>query len=119
MTDRGQTRVVGRFRPGAGDDAVLVTRAQRSREEEMSARVRRYTWTMGVRTACFLLAALIPVPLVWRIPFIVGGMVLPYIAVTIANAGPVRTKDEPVGWSDRARTAEPPKEIEGHTVIDV
>ncbi|HVU73774.1 MAG TPA: DUF3099 domain-containing protein [Mycobacteriales bacterium] len=96
-----------------------MTDAQQSRQEELSARVRRYTWTMGVRTACFLLAALLPIPLVWRIPFILGGMVLPYIAVTIANAGPVRTNDRPVGYTDPDRRATPPKQIEGHTVIDV
>ena len=82
---RGQTRGVGLLRPKPGDDAVLVTDAQRSRQEELSARVRRYTWTMGIRTACFLLAALLPLPLVWRIPFIIGGAVLPYIAVTIED----------------------------------
>jgi hypothetical protein len=109
---------VGFFRATPGDDAVLVTDAQRSRQEELSARVRRYTWTMGVRTACFLLAALLPLPLAWRIPFIIGGAVLPYIAVTVANAGPVRTKDEPVGFTARERDQEPPKQIGGHTVIE-
>ena len=109
---------MGFFRPGPGDAAVLVTDAQRSRQEELSARVRRYVWTMGIRTACFLLAALLPLPLVWRIPFILGGAVLPYIAVTVANAGPVRTKDQPVGYTDRGHAETPPRQIEGHTVID-
>ena len=110
---------MGLFRSTPHGDAVLVTRAQRSRQEELSARTRRYAWTMGIRTACFLLAALLPIPLVWRIPFIVGGMVLPYIAVTIANAGPVRTTDEPVGYQDRITEDSPPTQIEGHPVIDI
>jgi hypothetical protein len=97
---------------------VLVTSAQRSRQEELAARVRRYTWTMGVRTACFLLAVMLPIPLAWKIPFVIGGMTLPWMAVTVANAGPVRQKDKPVGYAEREHEARDPLRLDGHTVID-
>ncbi len=50
-------------------------------------RQRRYLISMGIRTACFVLAVVFRQvqPLMWAL--IVASFVLPYVAVVMANAG--------------------------------
>jgi hypothetical protein len=66
-----------------------VTTAPESLRDEQAARIRRYLVTMGIRTACFLLAAVTATRgaawWVWG-SFAVFAVVLPYIAVVLANA---------------------------------
>lgn len=66
-----------------------VTTAPESLAVEQAARIRRYLVTMGIRTACFLLAALTATRgapwWVWG-SFSVAAVLLPYIAVVFANA---------------------------------
>ncbi|WP_141776757.1 DUF3099 domain-containing protein [Phycicoccus sp. SLBN-51] len=66
-----------------------VTSAPESLAEEQAARIRRYLFTMGVRTACFILAAVTATQgapwWVWG-SFSVAAVLLPYIAVVMANA---------------------------------
>jgi hypothetical protein len=50
---------------------------------EMSSRIRRYTITMAFRTACFLSMLLVDGPLRWVL--FVAAVVLPYVAVVLAN----------------------------------
>ena len=50
---------------------------------EMSSRIRRYTITMAFRTACFLSMLLVEGPIRWVL--FVAAVVLPYIAVVVAN----------------------------------
>jgi Protein of unknown function (DUF3099) len=67
----------------------LVTRARRSRSDDITYRQRRYLLMMGIRTVCFGIAVLMFVNhLGWftAIPA-VGAIFLPYFAVVIANAG--------------------------------
>ena len=68
--------------------------------------MRRYLLSMGIRTGCFLLAVVALAVLHWTLVgwlLVVGAVVLPYIAVVVANAtrspgsialGPV-TPDQP------------------------
>jgi len=60
-----------------------VTSLPPSPDEERHARAVKYTITMSVRVLCFL--AIFVVPGWWRIIPVVGTVVLPYIAVVIAN----------------------------------
>ena len=69
-------------------DTVRVTSAGLSHTDDMRLRTRRYLVTQGVRVACVLLAVLLPVPVVWKIGFIAGSIVLPWFGVVAANAGP-------------------------------
>ena len=66
-----------------------VTTAPESLRDEQAARIRRYLVTMGIRTACFVLAALTATRgapwWVWG-SFALLAVVLPYIAVVLANA---------------------------------
>lgn len=74
-----------------GDPVYTITGAQRALSDEQTGRTRRYLISMGIRTACFIGAILIPGWPRWVL--IAGALVLPYLAVVIANAG--RENDEP------------------------
>lgn len=75
------------------DDAVRITTAASSRNADIAARQKRYLWSMSLRSACFVgavVAALAGVDWLWPI-LIAGAIVLPYIAVVLANAATTRT----------------------------
>lgn len=63
---------------------VLITTAPMSRAQEHDGRRRQYAIVMSVRVVCFLLAVIIQVT--WlRVFFIIGALVLPWVAVLAAN----------------------------------
>ncbi|QLQ10665.1 MAG: DUF3099 domain-containing protein [Nocardioidaceae bacterium] len=71
-------------------ELVRITTAQYGRSVDRRDRERRYIWTMGIRTGCFLAAVtayLVGAPhwLTWAL--ILCSLFLPYIAVVMANAG--------------------------------
>ena len=61
-----------------------VTTASRGRSDDISARQRRYLWMMGIRIVCLPFALLVDGWFRWV--FIVAAVVLPYLAVVVANA---------------------------------
>lgn len=73
-----------------GPPVYAITAARRGLREDVEARTRRYLLSMGIRTVCFVLAVVTPGWPRWA--FLVGALVLPYLAVVIANGGrePVR-----------------------------
>jgi hypothetical protein len=82
-------------RSGPDDDQVyLVTSAQRAHSEEMSGRARRYLVSMGIRTICLVLAIFVLHG--WlRLIAIAAALILPWLAVVLANAGPVVDDEQP------------------------
>lgn len=69
-----------------GDDEVhRITSAPRSHADDQHSRVVQYLVSMTVRAACLVLAFVVPGPLRWV--FIAGAVLLPYVAVVLANAG--------------------------------
>lgn len=80
---RAYCEEVNRRRPDP--EVHLVTGAPRALTDDMSSRMHKYLWSMGIRTVCFLLAVVFTGPLRWV--FVAGAVVLPYVAVLIANAG--------------------------------
>jgi len=73
-------------------DAVRITTASASRTEEIAARQRRYVISMSIRTVCFVAAILVGAG--WlRWVFLVGALVLPYVAVVMANASHSKSDD--------------------------
>src|SRR4051795_3224221 len=67
----------------------VVTQAHRSRYDDIAARQKRYLISMAIRTAAVLVAFFAPLP-VWARGLAIGlGLVLPWISVTSANAGPL------------------------------
>lgn len=90
-----------------GDPAEVftITDAQRALSDEQAGRTRRYLISMGIRTACVIAAIFVPGWPRWFL--IAGAVVLPYLAVVVANAG--RENDEPgdSGVTEQARPALP------------
>jgi hypothetical protein len=73
------------------DDPILVTTAPISPRDERRGRERRYLITMAIRVIAIILA-----------------LVLPWIAVVLANAGPNRrTGERPSLYAGK-----PPRELE-------
>jgi hypothetical protein len=63
-----------------------ITDARRSLSDDVRSREIRYLISMSIRTVCFVLAIVVPYwPL--RVAFFIGALVLPYLAVVLANAG--------------------------------
>ncbi|HET8684106.1 MAG TPA: DUF3099 domain-containing protein [Micromonosporaceae bacterium] len=70
--------------------AVLITDAERSPAEQLRSRQVRYVLMMSVRAMCLVLAtvlAVAKVPLLWLwVPLcLVGMVVIPWLAVILAN----------------------------------
>jgi len=66
-----------------------VTSLPASLEDDQAQRMRRYLVSMGIRTACFILAVVALAVLHWTVvgwALVAGAVVLPYIAVVMANA---------------------------------
>jgi hypothetical protein len=74
------------------EESFLVTTAGKSPREELRQRTRRYLVTMGVRVVCVVLAiVLYELDLHWEAAVaIAASLVLPWVAVVAANAGPSR-----------------------------
>lgn len=73
-------------------DAVRITTAADSRNVDIATRQKRYLLSMSLRTICFvgaILASLAGIGWLW--PILIGGaLVLPYVAVVMANAAAPR-----------------------------
>lgn len=70
-----------------------ITTAPEPLGDDIARRARRYLWQMGLRLVCFLLAIVVEGPARWVL--LAGAVVLPYIAVVLANAGRERDVGAP------------------------
>jgi Protein of unknown function (DUF3099) len=111
-TGPSRTHVAGPHSSGTGgnaaarDGSVRITWAQTSHSERVRGRQRRYLFSMGIRTVCFVLAVATDGTLRWV--FIVAAVVLPYVAVVMANAGGEVDRDAPEPFvDDRRRMLDP------------
>jgi len=70
------------------EDAVRITTAASSRADDIAVRQKRYLVSMGIRTVCFIGAAVAGMAGIdWLWPFLVAAaLILPYVAVVMANA---------------------------------
>lgn len=87
------------------DEPVLVTTAAKSPRDEQRERQRRYLITMGIRVVCFILAiVLVGVGLRWEAAIAVAAsLILPWVAVIAANAGPRRVSETPSLYAGEPR----------------
>lgn len=70
-----------------------ITGAGESLSQEQTGRTKRYLISMSIRTACVILAIIVPG---WpRWVFLAGAVALPYLAVVAANAGRSRRGSAP------------------------
>ena len=71
-------------------EVVRITTANTSSADDIAGRQRRYLVAMGFRTVCFIAA--IFVTITWaRVLLIGGALLLPYVAVVMANAGATKS----------------------------
>ncbi len=72
---------------GSGE-AIRITTAAANRADDIRARQKRYLLSMSLRTICFvgaIAASLAGIDWLW--PFLIAGaIILPYVAVVMANA---------------------------------
>ncbi len=73
-------------------EAVSITTAATSLSDDLAMRTRRYLWTMGVRTVCFVGAIFVPGWPRWVL--VAGAVLLPYLGVVGANAGREKISDK-------------------------
>jgi hypothetical protein len=87
------------------DQPLLVTTAPESPRDELRRRQRRYLITMGFRVICIVLAILLAaLHLDWEAGIAVAGsLILPWVAVIAANAGPQRTAGAPLVYEPERR----------------
>ncbi|MFF0295087.1 DUF3099 domain-containing protein [Kitasatospora sp. NPDC004615] len=85
------------MRKSADDDQVFrITGARSSLSEDVRGRQRRYVISMLIRTVCVLLAVILWDVQRWlAFAALAGGVLLPYFAVLIANAGRERAPGLP------------------------
>ncbi|OMH26317.1 hypothetical protein BKD30_04960 [Tersicoccus phoenicis] len=84
MTQNHTTGRGPRRRP-ENPDVHTITDAQQSHTADMNGRMIRYATSMGIRLVCIVLAFVFDGWLRWVM--IAGAVILPWIAVVIANAG--------------------------------
>jgi hypothetical protein len=73
-------------------EAVRITSAAASRNADIARRQRNYLLSMSLRSACFvgaIVAYLVGIHWLWPI-LIAGALLLPYVAVVLANAATTR-----------------------------
>jgi Flp pilus assembly protein TadB len=88
-----------------------ISGAPRSLSDDVDGRTRRYLISMGLRTLCFVGAVVLwvvlnQVVLAWIL--LAGAVLLPYLAVVVANAGRERRVTPPTTVLTEAREALPP-----------
>ncbi len=74
---------------------IRITTASAGAGADIDSRQKRYVITMGIRTLCFLAVAVLAIShagpgwLPWI--FIAGAVILPYVAVVMANAADTKS----------------------------
>lgn len=90
-----------KYRHGAPDTGVqAITNAAEPHSEDMHRRMVRYAVTMGIRMVC--LAAIFVFDGWFRLIPVIGAVVLPWVAVMIANSGADINAHETVELLDEA-----------------
>ena len=68
----------------------MITDARSPASVEHDSRVKRYALTMGFRTLCFVAMVFVDGPMRWIL--FAGAVVLPYVAVIVANQANQRSQ---------------------------
>jgi hypothetical protein len=93
---------------------ALITDARTPASVEMRSRVRRYTFTMAFRTACFISMIFVDGPARWVL--FACALVLPYVAVILANQANQRSirRRADLMPLDRPQLTSGPEDSTGH-----
>jgi hypothetical protein len=105
---------------------VVITDAPRSPDDELRSRQIRYLIMMSIRAVCLILAAIlvslrVPLLPLWLILCVAAMVLLPWLAVILANDGPPKDEYRRPSQRRHTRVEEPPNAISPArepTVID-
>ena len=85
------------MRRSHADHPVLITTAAERSDDEYDRRRTKYAIMMTLRAVCVIAAAVTyRVSILLALAFVVGGMVLPWCAVIIANDRPAKKRRDKV-----------------------
>lgn len=102
--------------PRTGAHAVsVITDARTPASAEHDSRVRRYAVTMAFRTACFVSMIWVEGPFRWVL--FAGAVLLPYVAVVLANQANQRHQPTEVDRGEPTDLPQLTAEAEGAEVI--
>jgi len=95
----------------SADRPVLITDAAQSQDDQLRRRTRRYVFMMLIRAACVVIFAVListrpPLLWLWVVLTGAGAVVLPWLAVLLANDRPPKAKYQHFHKADR--TTVPP-----------
>ncbi|NYG55818.1 DUF3099 domain-containing protein [Nocardioides perillae] len=89
---RGAVRPGGQARQRRGTEPVRITEAPSSAADDIRSRQNKYLFSMALRTICVVAAVFTVNVSVWAFSLaLLGAVVLPYVAVIIANVAGPRT----------------------------
>lgn len=86
-------------------DAIRITTAGEGPQVDLSRRQRKYAIAMTIRTLCFIgavIAGAAGIGWLWPI-LIAGAVILPYVAVVLANSGDSRSNALPLTGGGNAQ----------------
>jgi hypothetical protein len=105
---------------------VLITDAPEDPEKELRRREIRYVTMMLTRAGCLVVAAVLislrpPLWPLWIVVCVIGAVLLPWLAVILANDRPPKSKAERAAANRRFHEATPPAlpSHDSDRVIDV
>ena len=105
--------------------AILITNAEKSQDEQLHDRKVRYILMMCGRIVLLVLATVLfalKVPLLWLwIPMcVIGGAILPWVAVLVANDRPPKEEHRVRSLWRRTPSPDDPRAVEQreHRVVD-
>jgi Protein of unknown function (DUF3099) len=99
------------------EEPVLITTAAESSDEQFDRRRKKYAVMMALRAVCVIAAACTyRVSVVLALLFVVGGIVLPWCAVIIANDGPAKKRARKVERPGASAQQALPSGADGRTL---
>lgn len=101
------------------DRPPVITTAPPASGDGYDERRRKYAIMMASRAVCVLLAALTYRVSIWlALAFVIGGAVLPWCAVLIANDRPAKRRSASLGSFPPPERALPPAKDDDHHIVD-
>ncbi|MEV0152384.1 DUF3099 domain-containing protein [Micromonospora sp. NPDC050686] len=107
---------------------ILITDAARSQDDQLTSRQKRYVLMMGVRVGCIVVGAVLvglrpPLLWLWLTLCALGMVLIPWLAVLLANDRPPKEEHRLAGrFQPRRRDDSPPMSLTAeerpHKVID-
>ena len=96
----------------SADRPVLITDAARSQDDQLRSRTRRYVLMMSIRAVCVVVFAVLittrpPLLWLWLVLCGAGAVVIPWLAVILANDRPPKEKYRHFHKGDRHPPAPP------------